>query len=139
MTAKELKTRATEGDVDAFLAAVPDVRRRTDARALSALMTEVTGERPRMWGPSIVGFGVCTYRDGRGTAREWFPLGFSPRKAELVVYLVAGHEAFTDEMARLGPLRTGAACVYLKRLEDVDQDALRALIARAWDERPPLD
>lgn len=132
----EIKTQLTDVDADAFLAAVPDATRRSDGQAMAALMTEVTGEPPRMWGPSIVGFGSCTYTDGSGKAREWFPVGFSPRKAELTLYLLAGHERYADAVARLGACRTGASCLYIKRLSDVDPGALRELITRAWKDRP---
>lgn len=132
----EIKTQLTDADADAFLAAVPDDVRRSDGQAVAALMAEVTGEPPRMWGPSIVGFGSCTYRDASGKGREWFPVGFSPRKAEIALYLLSGQESYAGILERLGTCRTGTSCIYIKRLSDVDPTVLRELITRAWEDRP---
>src|SRR3954467_12158573 len=122
----------TPAAVDAFLEVVPDDRRRADAHILVELMRSVTGEPPVMWGPSIVGFGSYHYRYESGRTGDAPLAAFSPRKANLVVYLVGG---FEDHDARLleqlGPHTTGKACLYLKRLDDVDLDALRQLIERS--------
>ena len=98
----ELKTRPTGADVEAFLAAVPDARRRADGQTMAALMTEVTGETARMWGPSIVGYGTYRYRDSKGHEHEWFPVGFSPRKAELTLYILNDHAPYAELIGRLG-------------------------------------
>src|SRR4051795_1593898 len=122
----------TTADVDAFIDAVPNQHRRSGARELCELMRSVTGEPPVMWGPSIVGFGSYHYRYESGRTGDAPLAAFSPRKANLVVYLVGG---FEDHDARLleqlGPRTTGKACLYLKRLDDVDLDALRQLIERS--------
>ena len=111
---------------------MPDDARRADAERLSGLLSEWTGEPAVMWGTSIVGFGqlptTATTADARATA----PLvGFAPRKAALVVYLVGGvEERYPKLLEQLGPHKLGKGCLYLKRLDDVDQDALRALVDR---------
>ncbi|MEV0717935.1 DUF1801 domain-containing protein [Asanoa sp. NPDC050611] len=118
--------------VESFLAAVADERRRADARTLVALMGEITGEAPRMWGASIVGFGSYHYRYESGHEGDAPLAGFSPRKANLVVYLVGGYqERYARTVARLGKHRTGKGCLYLNRLSDVDEGALRELIERS--------
>ncbi|WP_088283411.1 DUF1801 domain-containing protein [Kineosporia sp. A_224] len=128
----EPKTKPTDASVEAFLAAVPDDARRTDAHAVCALLTEVTGTAPVMWGDAIVGFGLKRYENGQGKTVEWFPVGFSPRKQQTVVYLLEGFERHTDLLARLGRHSTGRACLYVKRLSDVDTDVLAELVRRAW-------
>ncbi|MGW4292709.1 DUF1801 domain-containing protein [Micromonospora chersina] len=130
-TSKQPVTVPTDASVDDFLAAVPDDRRRADAERLCALLREVTGEPPVMWGPSIVGFGTYRYTYGSGRTGDWPLVGFSPRKQQLVVYLVGGYEErYPSVLARLGPHKTGKGCLYLKRLDDVDESALRELIDR---------
>ncbi len=122
----------TSADVDAFLAAVPDEKRRADAYAMLELMRSVTGQPPLMWGPSIVGFGSYHYRYESGRTGDAPLAAFSPRKANLVVYLVGGFEdRYPKLLEQLGPHKTGKACLYLKRLTDVDLDVLRQLIERS--------
>ena len=118
----EPKTRPTGASVADFIAAVPDARRRADAERALVLLSEVSGEPAVMWGPSIVGFGSY-----RGPTGDWPVIGFSPRKAETVFYILPGFDERADLMERLGSPRTGASCLYLKRLDGVDQDALREL------------
>ncbi|TYB37659.1 DUF1801 domain-containing protein [Micromonospora sp. AP08] len=130
-TSKQPVTVPTDASVDDFLAAVPDDRRRADAERLCALLREVTGEPPVMWGPSIVGFGAYRYTYASGRTGDWPLVGFSPRKQQLVVYLVGGYEErYPSVLARLGPHKTGKGCLYLKRLDDVDESALRELVDR---------
>lgn len=130
-TSKEPVTVPTDASVDDFLAAVPDERRRLDAERLRIILREVTGEPAVMWGPSIVGFGSYRYTYESGRTGDWPLLGFSPRKQHLVVYLVGGFEdRYVSVLARLGPHKTGKGCLYLKRLDDVDESALRELVDR---------
>ncbi|MET8312225.1 DUF1801 domain-containing protein [Micromonospora sp. NPDC005173] len=130
-TSKEPVTVPTEVSVDDFLAAIPDERQRADAGRLRAIMGEVTGEPAVMWGPSIVGFGRYRYTYASGHSGEAPLAGFSPRKQNLVVYLVGGFEdRYGPILARLGPHRAGKGCLYVKRLDDVDGSALRELIDR---------
>jgi len=117
--------------VQPFLAAVADEHRQADARRLCALMEEVSGEPPAMWGAGIVGFGSYHYRYASGREGDAPLVAFAPRKAQLVVYLVDGYEErYPRVLARLGPHKTGKACLYLKRLTDVDEAALRELVER---------
>ena len=132
--------RPTGAPVAEFLAHVPDERRREDAHRLCALMREITGEPPAMWGTSIVGFGSYHYRYASGREGDSPLAGFSPRSQHLVIYLIG---EFTDRyqpaLARLGPHKTGKGCLYLKRLDDVDTGALRELIDRSVRVRKGID
>ena len=124
----ELKTKPHGGDVDAFLDAIENETRRRDCRALRELMSEITGEPPRMWGPSIVGFGSYHYRYASGREGDFFLAGFSPRKQNLTLYVMAGFSRYDDLMARLGKHKTGKSCLYVKKLADVDMDVLETLV-----------
>ncbi len=125
----EPKTRPTSASVADFLEAVEHPGRREDGKVIAALMSEVTGEKPVMWGPSIVGFGSY-----RGPTGDWPIIGFSPRKANLVLYIMRGFRDSTDLLARLGKHSTGGGCLYLNRLDGVDMAVLRTLCAEsvAW-------
>ncbi|MEV6205781.1 DUF1801 domain-containing protein [Kitasatospora sp. NPDC051914] len=129
----EPKTVPTDASPEDFLAGVPDERRRTDARALCALIAEATGAPPRMWGGSMVGFGTYHYRYASGREGDWPPVALAPRKQALVLYIAEGFEPHTELLARLGPHGTGKGCLYLKRLADVDRDALAEMVAAAFD------
>ena len=124
--AAEPKTRPTDASVPDFIAAVENPTRRADAEAICALMAEATGEPPVLWGPSIVGFGSY-----RGPSGDWPLVGFSPRKANLVLYIMPDVSEREDLLARLGKHRTGSSCLYLNRLTDVDPAVLRELIDRS--------
>ena len=121
------KTQRTKASVAAFLAAIDDPQRQRDARALAALIRKATGETPAMWGSSIVGYGQITYQGRSGTV-DWFPVGFSPRKAALTVYLMGGLKANAGLLAELGPHKVGTGCLYLQRLEEIDTKVLVRLI-----------
>src|SRR5580704_2284656 len=124
--------RPTDAPVAAFLAQVPDERRRADARRLCALMQEITGEPPAMCGTSIVGFGSYHYRYASGHEGDSALASFSPRSQHLAIYLVGEFEdRHRQVLARLGQHTTGKGCLYIKRLDDVDTDALRELIDRS--------
>lgn len=124
----ELKTTPNEGDVMAFLETVDDEKKRQDALAILALMEEVTGEPPKMWGSGIVGFGNYHYKYDSGREGDWFVTGFSPRKQNLTLYIMAGFSRYEELMARLGRFKTGKSCLYIKRLEDVDRSVLKELV-----------
>lgn len=124
--ASEPKTRPTDVPVADFIAAVSDPRRRGEAEVVTALLAEVSGEPAVMWGPSIVGFG--TYR---GKTGDWPMIGFSPRKAKLVLYFDTEFEGRDDLLARLGKHTTSVACLYLNRLSDADPEVLRELAIRS--------
>ena len=121
-------TRPTDRPVEDFLDAVEPPRRRDEGRALDRLFREVTGFAPRMWGPSIVGYGRYEYRYDSGHSGSFLATGFSPRKANLVVYILPGYADFGPLLSRLGPHRLGKSCLYLTSLARVDQTALADLI-----------
>lgn len=125
------KTQRTTARVAGFLAAIADPQRRRDAKTLAALMRKATGERPAMWGASIIGYGLATYQGRSGRTVDWFPVGFSPRKAALVVYLMGGLKANATLLTELGPHRIGGGCLYLRRLEEIDTKVLARLIKRS--------
>jgi hypothetical protein len=126
--------------VEAFLETVVDSERRRDAQALCGLLAELTGEQATMWGSSIIGFGRARYRYATGREGDTALACFSPRKRELVIYLAGSFDtADASDLARLGPHRTGKGCLYLKRLADVDSDALRSLVERSIRARRDSD
>ncbi|MBI5517972.1 MAG: DUF1801 domain-containing protein [Deltaproteobacteria bacterium] len=131
------KTRPTATDVDAFLASLKDEGRRKDSVALLALLREVTGQEPKLWGEGMVGFGAYHYRYASGHEGDSFVLGFAPRKAALTLYVMAGFERMADLLGKLGPHKLGKGCLYLKRLGDADPTTLRALLTRAAAAPPP--
>jgi hypothetical protein len=128
----ENTTTATDADVAAFLATVPQPVRRRDAERLVALMSRVTGERPTMWGPTIVGFGTYHYRYPSGREGDMAAAGFSPRKAATTVYLPDGVDSYADELAALGPHTVGRACLYLKDLDAIDLGILEDVVRRSY-------
>jgi len=133
-------THPTDASVEAFLAQVPDERRRQDARRLCAMMQEITSEPPAMWGTSIVGFGAYHYRYASGHEGDAPLASFSPRSQHLAIYLIGEFEdRYQSVLARLGPYRAGKGCLYLKRLDGVDVDALRELIDRSVRVRKGVD
>ncbi|MBM4117420.1 DUF1801 domain-containing protein [bacterium] len=127
----ELKTRPTGGarEVKAFVAAIADPAQRADAEALLKLMRELTGQPPRLWGDSMVGFGSYHYTYASGRDGDWFPVGFSPRKANLTIYVLAGFDRHAALLGRLGKHKTAKSCLYVKRLADLDLAILRRLLA----------
>jgi len=122
------KTRPTGASVAAFLGAVEPEARRKDAEAICAMMQRVEGEPPTLWGPSMVGFGRYCYKYESGHAGESFRTGFSPRKANLVLYIVDGLDAHGTLLTRLGKFKTGKSCLYINKLADVDVSILEALV-----------
>jgi hypothetical protein len=140
----EPKTRPTDASVEDFIAGVEGEARRADCRALVAMMRRVTDAEPVMWGPSIVGFGSYHYRYASGREGDWMLTGFSPRKSDLTVYIMAGFKGADESLARLGAHRTSSGCcLYVKRLADVDLDVLEELVAtsvncmrRAYPDQP---
>jgi hypothetical protein len=127
----ELKTKRNDASVEAFLNTVENQQKRQDSFVLLELMKEVTGEQPEMWGESIVGFGSYHYTYASGRAADWMLSGFSPRKQNLTLYIMAGFEHYDDLLKRLGKHSTGSSCLYIKKLNDVDLDVLRELVAQS--------
>jgi hypothetical protein len=125
----EPKTKPTEASVDAFLNGVADGQRRADAFRVLEIMKEVTGQPPRMWGPTMVGFGDYHYAYASGHEGVTFLTGFSPRKDALAVYFMAGlQERFAAELPKLGKAKASKGCLYIKKLADVELAVLRDMI-----------
>lgn len=130
----ELKTQQNDGDVDAFLESLDNDKRRRDAFTVKEIMTRLSGDEPRMWGSSIVGFGEYTYTSGSGKPSTWMKIGFSPRKQSLTLYIMDGFDNYDALLGELGPHSTGKACLYIKDLEKVDTKVLETLITRSLDQ-----
>lgn len=129
----ENKTQPTDASVDAFLEATPSSKMKEDAFKLKRIMEEVTGEKAVMWGDSIVGFGKYKYHYESGRKGEFLIAGFAPRKAALSLYLMGCMETkFEDLFAKLGKHKTGASCVYIYKLSDVNETVLRELIKQSY-------
>jgi hypothetical protein len=124
----DLKTQPNDRSVEDFLNRIEDENKRLDSFKLLELMQSVTGEQPRMWGDSIVGFGSYHYRYASGREGDWFLAGFSPRKQSLTLYIMAGFDQYQSLMAGLGRYTTGKSCLYVKKLDDIDYDTLRELV-----------
>ena len=124
----ELKTKATKVSPKAFLDK-QDESRRKDCAKLVQMMKKATGEEPRMWGPSMVGFGAYHYRYESGHEGDTFLVGFAPRKTDLTLYIPGAIQKNPELLGKLGKHKTGKGCLYLKRLEDVDLGVLERLIA----------
>jgi hypothetical protein len=127
----ELKTQPIDKSVIDFLNGVENEKKRQDSFKILALMQEVTGEKPQMWGESIVGFGSYHYRYASGREGEWFLTGFSPRKQALTLYIMSGFSEYDDLLSKLGKFKTGKACLYIKKIEDVDIDILKELVRKS--------
>jgi hypothetical protein len=138
----EIKTKPTEVAVDDFIDAVPNPQRREDAKKVRAMMERISGEPARMWGPTIIGFGSYHYKYDSGHEGTMCRLGFSPRKAELVLYVLTDGAAAGEEaqLARLGKHKTGKCCLYIRKLSDVDEAVLEEMTVDAlahMDEKYP--
>ena len=125
----ESKTKATDASVEQYLAAIEDEARRADCRALVKLMRKLTGEPPKMWGTSIVGFGSYHYKYESGREGNSCATGFSSRKGDISVYLMASSPDREQLLTQLGPHKTGKACLYVRRMSDVEPKVLEKLIA----------
>lgn len=131
----ENKTKATRASVEGYIAAIGDEARRTDCRALLKLMSDATKEKPTMWGTSIVGFGSYHYRYDSGREGDMCIVGFSSRKGDISLYLTAGFEGRDALLARLGKHKVAKACLYVRRMSDVDPKVLKQLVAAAFEDR----
>ena len=129
----ENKTKPTETTVASFIAALPSEGARADAKRLIKWMQSASGEKPKMWGPSIVGFGSYHYKYESGREGDAPLIGFSPRKAALTLYSLIASPDAPALLARLGKHTTGKGCLYIKKLTDVDEQVLQTLIGKAVD------
>ena len=122
------KTAPNDANVEAFLNSVEHGKRREDSLAMLEIMKEITSEEPKMWGPSIVGFGNYHYKYESGREGDFFITGFSPRKQSLTLYIMSGFSHYDELLQKLGKHKTGKSCLYIKKLEDVDMDVLKQMI-----------
>jgi hypothetical protein len=124
----ELKTKPNKASVETFLESVGEARRQ-DCRTLVKIMKRVTKAEPVMWGRSIVGFGSYHYKYESGREGNWFLAGFSPRKQDLTLYIMAGFDRYQELLGKLGKHKTGKSCLYVKRLADIDLKVLEELVS----------
>ncbi|MEM6699472.1 MAG: DUF1801 domain-containing protein [Bacteroidota bacterium] len=129
----EVKTKRNDGDVIAFLNSVENGKRRTDSLRMLEIMKELTGASPEMWGGSIIGFDSYHYVYASGKEGDWPIVGFSPRKQNLTLYIMTGFDRYEELMQKLGKYKTGKSCLYIKRLEDVEEEVLKELIRESVD------
>jgi hypothetical protein len=128
----DIKTKPTRVDVDAFLDAIDDPGKRDDARTICAMMARVSGEPATMWGPTIVGFGSYHYRYASGHEGTMCRMGFSPRAANLTLYVLPGSPREDELLAGLGKHKRSKGCLYIKRLADVNEAVLELLVTESW-------
>jgi len=127
----ELKTQVNDASVEDFLNSVTDEQKRQDCFEILRLMGQVTKEEPKMWGSSIVGFGSYHYKGASGREGDWLLTGFSPRKENLTLYIMGGFDLHQDLLKKLGKHKTSGGCLYIKKLEDVDKEVLKELVAES--------
>lgn len=130
----EIKTKKHDGDVEEFLNLVENEKQKKDSFEILELMSEVTGEEPAMWGPSIIGFGDYHYKYKSGRENDWFLVGFSPRKQSLTLYLNSGVDESDQLMKKLGKYKTGKVCIYINKIEDINKEILKELIQKSVKE-----
>jgi hypothetical protein len=129
----ELKTKPTQISVQAFIEGLEAEEKRADCLALLALMQEITGQAPKMWGESMVGFGDYHYKYATGREGDWFVMGFSPRKQNLTLYIMGSQwESYSEGLSKLGKHSLGKSCLYIKRLKDIDLSTLKDLLTQAF-------
>lgn len=139
MAKAELKTRMNDASVTKFLDSVADEQKRNDSFEILKMMKQITKEEPKMWGASIVGFGSYHYKGKSGREGDWMLTGFSPRKQNLTLYLMGGFDTHADLLNKLGKFTTGAGCLYIKNLEDVDKKVLKELVQASVKRMKQLD
>lgn len=127
----ELKTKLNDASVEDFLNAVEDEQARADCFEITKIMKQVTKAEPKMWGTSIVGFGTYHYKGKSGREGDWMLVGFSPRKQNLTLYIMAGFDRYDELLKKLGKFTTGKSCLYIKKLADVDKKVLKELVTES--------
>lgn len=130
-----LKTTINDASVEDFINSVPEATKKQDSFVLLEMFTRLTGEKPKMWGTSIIGFGQYHYKSERSSQEgDWPLIGFSPRKQSLTLYIMPGFDGFGDLLKDLGKHKTSVACLYINKLSDVDQSVLEKLIQQSFTE-----
>jgi len=132
MAKSENKTKATAKSVDEFLDAIPGEQRKKDSLVVFEMMKKITKMEPKMWGPTIVGFGQYHYKYATGREGDIFITGFSPRKQALTLYIMPGFDQYDDLMKQLGKYKTGVSCLYINKLDDVDLKVLQTLVKESF-------
>lgn len=127
----ELKTKLNDASVEDFINTVKDEQIRADCFEIARIMKQVTKAEPKMWGTSIVGFGTYHYKGKSGREGDWMLVGFSPRKQNLTLYIMAGFDRYNDLLKKLGKFTTGKSCLYIKKLADVDKKVLKELVTES--------
>lgn len=133
MTKNQNKTQENDHDVDEFIASIEKDQKRLDAQKILMMMEEISGHPPKMWGASIIGFGTYHYKYDSGREGDAMKIGFSPRKANLVLYIMLGFEGYIDKLASLGKHKTGKSCLYINNLADIDLSVLNEIIKISID------
>ena len=128
---KSLVNAQTDKSVSDFIDGVKNKRRQADSRVLLEIMSEITGKEPKIWGVSIIGYGKYSYQRKNGDEFEWFNVGFSPGSAHLSLYFMYNVNEEKELLDQLGPHKTGKGCLYVKKLEDIDIDVLKKMIAKS--------
>lgn len=127
------KTKPTDNDVLGFIDRLDSDQQRTDAHWIAALMERLSGEKPRMWGPTIIGFGSYHYKYASGREGDMCRIGFSPRKGQIVLYIIDGFASHETLMAQLGKYKTGKSCLYIKKLSDIDTNVVEQLCSASLE------
>ena len=132
MPKAQLKTKITEASVEEFISSIKDETQREESKLIDKYMQEITGEKPKMWGPAIIGYGLEHLKYESGRELDWLRIGFSPRKQNLSLYILkGGEEKYKDLLSKLGSHTTGKGCLYIKRLKDINKEVLKEIIKRS--------
>lgn len=127
----KLKTTPNDASVEDFINSIENDHKRADSQRIIAILQDITGEEPQMWGGSIIGFGAYHYTYKSGREGDWMKVGFSPRKQNLTIYIMSGLKRFEEELSRIGKHKTGKSCLYAKKLEDIDEDVLKEIVEKS--------
>ncbi len=128
----ELKTKPTNQSVIQFIESISDATKRDDCMTIHNMMTEISHTAPKMWGTNIIGYDLYSYEYASGRKGEWFIIGFSPRVSALTLYLMSGYEHFPETLSKLGKYKVGKSCLYIKKLSDINIEALKELITKSY-------
>jgi len=135
----ELKTKKYNNSIEEFLSNIEKVQKRKDSFKIFEMMKEVTGEEPKMWGDSIIGFGDFHYKYKTGREGDWFKIGFSPRKQNIVLYTMNYFKDLDEILSRIGKFKKGKSCFYINKLSDVNPDVLKEFIKQSYDKMSEKD
>ncbi len=127
----ELKTKPNDQNVETFIDSVEPEWKRDDARELLTFFEKITGEKPVMWGDSLIGYGKYHYKYKSGREGDWFTAGFSPRKANMTIYVMAGFEGQEELLEQLGKYKKSVGCLYVKKLADIDMNVLEQMTKKS--------